>query len=186
MQQSQFDEKNERVVFQSNPPWVQVKQTVKGFFFLERKGKDSVAVFLIRKNPDTITGYEVLIRLQPLPLDNSDNQKLYACPVTGSLDEGENIRQCALREVQEETGYKLDSVKNLGAYIVGSQVNEFCYMFYSDVTGMIPGDAPQDGGYDESISKNVWVPMENLNHYDYSACQIGYLRLIQILENQEA
>jgi hypothetical protein len=69
----------------------------------------------------------------------------------------------------------------LGQYIVGTQVNEICYLHYADVTGMIPDMARQDGTYLESIAENEWHLFEYLESCDYVACQIGYLRLRKIL-----
>lgn len=168
---------NYRLLFSTG--WITVKETAKGFQYLERKGKDSVAVFLIRKHRDGIQGFEVLIRLQPLCIDNTDT-KLYPCPITGALDEGELPEQAAVREVYEESGFSIHLFP-MGKYIVGTQTNEICYMYYADVTGLEPEEAQQDGTYHESISKNEWNPLEYLAQCDYVACQIGYFKLLNIL-----
>ena len=162
-----------------NTSWIAVKETVQGFQYLERKGKDSIAVFLIRKCDDDSQRVEVLIRLQPLCIDSTDT-KLYPCPITGSLDAGELPEQAAVREVYEESGFSVHLFP-LGRYIVGTQTNEICYMYYADVTDLEPEDAQQDGTYHESISKNEWHPLEYLNQCEYAGCQIGYFRLREIL-----
>jgi 8-oxo-dGTP pyrophosphatase MutT (NUDIX family) len=75
--------------------------------------------------------YEFLIRQQPLCIDNSDiNEKhrLYPCPITGGIDEGELPEKAAVREVYEEAGFSV-RVLPLGKYIVGTQTNEICYMY---------------------------------------------------------
>lgn len=46
--------------------WIVVKEAPRGFQYLERKGKDSVAVFLLRKSSEQSKQYEVLIRQQHL------------------------------------------------------------------------------------------------------------------------
>ncbi|MBP5975734.1 NUDIX hydrolase [Brasilonema sp. CT11] len=163
--------------------WVTVKNTSKGFHYLQRKGKDSIAVFLLRKNETNPQNYEVLIRQQPLCIDNTEIDgllKLFPCPITGAIDEGESPQEAAIREVYEEAGFSI-KVLPLGKYIVGTQTNEICYMYYADVTGIEPDIAQQDGSYLESISKNEWHPFEYLSHCDYSACQIGYFKLQEIL-----
>jgi hypothetical protein len=38
---------NEETIFSTN--WIAVKGTTRGFHYLERKGRDSVAIFLVRK-----------------------------------------------------------------------------------------------------------------------------------------
>ncbi len=163
--------------------WIAVKESPRGFQYLERKGKDSVAVFLLRKNDGNPEQYDVLIRQQHLCIDNREvdgRLRLFPCPVTGALDEGELPEAAAQREVYEETGYRVE-VSPLGHYIVGTQVNEICYLYYADVTDMQPDAAQQAGTYLESVGKNEWHSFEYLKSCDYSACQIGYLKLQNIL-----
>ena len=166
-----------RVIFSTI--WIAVKESPRGFQYLERKGKDSVAVFLLKKSGRNLEQYDVLIRQQHLCIDNREVNgrfRLFPCPVTGALNEGESSEDAAKREVYEETGYRIQ-VLPLGQYIVGTQINEICYSYYADVTGMERDVAQQDGTYMESISKNEWHPFEYLEFYDYAACQIGYLKL---------
>ncbi len=170
-----------KIIFSTS--WVVVKETSRKFYYLERKGRDSVAVFLIRKNKANPQIYEVLIRQQPLCIDNQEingTLSLFPCPITGGLDEGESPEEAAVREVYEESGFSVD-VLPLGKYIVGTQTNEICYMYYADVTDIEPDVAQQDGSYFESISKNEWHSFEYLKNCEYSACQIGYFRLLNIL-----
>jgi len=57
----------DKVIFSTQ--WIVVKESPRGFQYLERKGKDSVAVFLLRKsgkNSDQCNQCEVLIRHQHL------------------------------------------------------------------------------------------------------------------------
>lgn len=162
--------------------WIAVKETARGYHYLERKGRDSIAIFLVRKSKVNRQEYEVLIRQQYLCIDNpniNEEQRLYPCPITGGIDEGESVEEAAAREVYEESGFSVQ-VLPLGKYIVGTQTNEVCYMYYADVTGIEPEVAQQDGTYFESISKNEWHPLDYLNQCDYAACQIGYFRLRDI------
>ncbi|UKO99939.1 NUDIX hydrolase [Nostoc sp. UHCC 0870] len=171
----------DRVIFSTQ--WIAIKESPRGFQYLERKGKDSVAVFLLRKSGENLESYEVLIRQQHLCIDNReiDGQfTLFPCPVTGALEEGESPEAAAQREVYEETGYKVQ-VSPLGEYIVGTQVNEICYLYYADVNGIEPDVAQQDGTYMESMAKNEWYPFQYLETCEYSGCQIGYLKLYKIL-----
>jgi len=167
----------DRVIFRTQ--WIVVKESPRGFQYLERQGKDSVAVFLLRKMGENLEQYEVLIRQQHLCIENREVDgkfKLFPCPVTGALEEGESPEAAAQREVYEETGYQVQ-VSPLGQYIVSTQVNEICYLYYADVTNMEPDVAEQDGTYMESIAHNEWHPFEYLQTCDYSACQIGYFKL---------
>jgi 8-oxo-dGTP diphosphatase len=167
--------------------WIEVKKTPKGFYYLQRKGKNSVAVFLLRKNDTNPEEYEVLIRQQPLCIDNVEIDgilSLFPCPITGALDEAESPEEAAVREVYEESGFSVQ-VLSLGKYIVGTQTNEICYIYYADVTGIEADIAQQDGSYFESISKNEWHSFEYLKQCEYSACQIGYFKLKNILYKQK-
>lgn len=172
----------EKIVYQSPGNWLQVIETPRKFYYARRKNKNSVAVFLIRHNVKT--GWEVLVRFQPLPIHNADldnNQQLFACPVTGSLDNpGEPPDDCAKREVLEETGYEVTSTL-LGSYYVGTQTDETVYMYWANVSGLRPNIPQNNGTYFEAISKNEWKPLHYLNECSYSACQIGYLKLCQLL-----
>lgn len=171
----------DRTIFQTD--WIAVKKSPQGFQYLERKGKDSVAVFLLRRTSGDPQKYEILIRQQHLCIDNQEvdgSLTLFPCPITGALEEGEPPESAAIRETYEETGYRAQ-VFPFGQYIVGTQVNEICYLYYADVTEIEPDLAQQDGTYLESIAQNEWHPLEYLKSCDYSACQIGYLRLQEIL-----
>lgn len=173
---------NEKVLFTSPGNWVQVIETPRGFYYIRRKNKNSVAVFLLRKVEDE---WEVLVRYQPLPVHNADldsKQLLYPCPVTGGLDSlDERPYNCAVREAEEETGYATH-LNYLGDYIAGTQTDETVYMYWADVTDVEPSEALQDGTYFESISKNKWKHISCLQTYDYVACQLGYYLLKEVLD----
>jgi 8-oxo-dGTP pyrophosphatase MutT (NUDIX family) len=178
-------------------PWVAIKESPWGYHYLERKGKDSIAVFLLRKiSPSTSLRvspersrradrkeYEVLIRQQPLAIRSvslDEELPLYPCPITGGIDGEESPEEAAVREVYEESGFSVE-VLPLGKYFVGTQTNEICYMYYADVTGVEPEVAQQDGSYFEAVSKNEWHPFEYLKKCDYGACQLGYFKLKEII-----
>lgn len=78
----------DRVIFRTQ--WLAVKESPRGFQYLERKGKDSVAVFLLRKGSVNPLQYEILIRQQHLCIDNREVDgtfTLFPCPITGGLNE---------------------------------------------------------------------------------------------------
>jgi 8-oxo-dGTP diphosphatase len=189
MTDSAPDRPVETVVFESPKAWVQVIETPRKFYYLRRKHRDSVGVFLLRQQPNS-SNWEVLVRMQPLPVHNADlddefdgEMMLFPCPITGGLEsKDEDPYECAVREVMEEAGYPLESLQPLGQYIVGTQTDETVYLFWQDVTQIIPVEATQDGSYFESISKNIWQPLEFLKSCDYSGCQIGYYRLCEALQ----
>ena len=155
----------DKVIFETK--WMKLRQTEKGFIYSERKNKNSIAVLCYNK------AGKILIRHQPLVVDGGDTT-LYPCPITGSFDvEDENPIDVVLRELQEEAGYALDiesgRLESLGSYIVGTQTNERCFIYIADVSGLTPTIPVGDGGYHESISRNEWVPTDNMIEYEYSA-----------------
>ena len=165
----------EQVIFET--PWIKVKRTPRGFDFLERKGRDSVAIALVRINAKGED--EVLIRYQPLCVHNvdiDDEQHLYPCLITGGMEDGEHPADCAIREIEEETGYKVNykDLIWLTTYIVGTQTNESVYLYFVDVTNHQPKEAKQDGSYFESVSKNNWESFDALKRCEYVACKLAY------------
>jgi 8-oxo-dGTP diphosphatase len=170
--------------------WIAVKETPRKFYYLERKGKDSVAIFLLRGTAGATVRstlfeqLEVLVRFQPLCIDNptlDEEMLLHPCPVTGGMEVGENYLDCSLRETLEETGYRLDTLEPMGHYITGTQSNEIVYLFWGDVTDIEPEVATQDGSVFEAVSKNEWKAIAFLKDCQYSGCLIGYLKLAEIL-----
>lgn len=171
------------VLYESPGSWLRVMKTPKGFFYSERKGKNSVAVFLIRGSSKS---REVLIRYQPLPVSNNPigiDEELYACPITGSIDEGEEPYAAAVRKVMEEAGYDVSSTSEedsyLGQYYIGTQTNEEVYLYFFDVSKITPTKAEGDGTYFEAISKNEWEPIDNLLDSFYMPCITGYYLLLR-------
>lgn len=113
-----------------------------------------------------------------------DDDELFACPITGSLEYNEAPAKAASREVKEESGYDVNITDSdlLNISAIGTQTNELCFLYYKLVSGGPDVSRKNDGSYFESISKNVWEPLENLKNYNYSGCQIGYYKLKEILK----
>lgn len=158
------EENQDKTIFKTK--WISVKETSKGFQFLERKGVNSIACFLIKESNRGLLNlkdkYDVLIRYQPLPIDNSSDQDLFPCPITGSIEENETYEDCAMREVYEESGYKIGIPSFIGSYFCSTQSNEEVFMYLYDVTNLSYGIPKGDGEKYESISYNQWEPLTNL------------------------
>ena len=171
----------DKILFKTK--WISVLETENGFQYLERKGTNSVAIILIRYNSENSGNWwKCLVRWQPLPLDNTSDQTLFPCPITGSIDEGEDPKDCAIREVEEETGIVIHDRKDIweiGNYIVGTQTNETVFMFMAFLEDGLPEKVrgKGDGTFFENISENEWRDFEELKDYKYSACQIMYYKI---------
>jgi len=170
-----------KVIFESPKGWIQVIETPRKYYYARRKNKDSVAVFLVRQ---TSGSWEVLVRMQPLPIHNADlddDHPLFPCPITGGLDINEPPQECASREVYEESGYSGSDLKDLGMYYAGTQTDETVYMYWKDVTDLYQEEPTQDGSFFESISRNEWRSLIFLRECAYSGCVIGYYKLREVL-----
>ena len=81
----------------------------------------------------------------------------------GTLEPGEDPRECAARELQEETGYRAQRVELLHAFYLSPGIlDERMHLFVA--TGLTPGEAAREPG--EQI-KNLVVPWDealNLVH----------------------
>lgn len=160
---------NHPVLFETK--WVKIRQSPKGHQYLERRGRDSIAILLVRigenGNP------EALIRHQYLCVSDNDDD-VFACPITGSIEEDEDPRDTAAREAFEEAGYAVELHKTcyIGKYIASTQANETVYLYVSNVTGMEPTEPKGDGGYHESISKNVWSDWSEVVSADYVGLKV--------------
>jgi 8-oxo-dGTP pyrophosphatase MutT (NUDIX family) len=160
----------ETIVFDGG--WLKVKKTPRGYLYSERKGRDSVAILLYRwaETPGINKIVEVLVRMQPLPVRNNqvnddiEDVDLFACPITGGIEEGEDIKACAAREVEEEAGFTIpiDKMYHVMSYYAGTQTNEEVHCFIADVTGLTSSTPSQDGSYFEGKSHNVWRNLPGL------------------------
>lgn len=162
-------------IYTTNPPFLSIKKADPPYFYAERKGRDSIAAFLINNE-------KLLIRYQPLP-QFSDNE-LYPCPVTGSMDEREIPLKTALREVEEETGYSVYGLpfQDLGSFIIGTQTNEVVFCYAWDVSHLSDPRTPTgDGGIHEAMSENRWMTYnEAIKVATYSTLVIGLYKLRQL------
>jgi len=73
----------------------------------------------------------------------------------GKLDAGEDIRECALRELREETGYAAESVRHLGVMhpCIGYSDERIEIFLASGLRDV--GAAPDDGEFIELLSLSI-------------------------------
>jgi 8-oxo-dGTP diphosphatase len=178
-------------VFQSNPPFLEVRCSEPvPFYFARRRGKDSIAVFLYRYNRFEVNEgeyeaqAEILLRHQPLVhLEDGDSKEVFPCPVTGSLELGEDPELCTLREIEEETGYIVlaNELQKLGSYIVGTKTDEVVHFYTAEISEDCERQkltATGDGGFPGAISHNEWVDAEKFTKNLVKAEEPVYAGLI--------
>ena len=88
------------------------------------------------------------------------NQKIYELPA-GLIEEGEDPKEAALRELEEETGYKANKIEELKvAYTSPGYTSEKAYMYLA--TDLEEGKHNLD--YDEFL-KVIKVPLDKLEDF---------------------
>lgn len=141
-------------------------KTKQGFIYAQRRGINSTAILCFKRLKNDI---KFLIRYQPLPVVNTVKHlkwdDVYACPITGSIEENQSPLDNAIVEVYEEANIKITK-KNLfaGSYCVSStQMNETVFNFVFDVTGCEVVNKKQgDGSIFEEVSLNKWMSYKQL------------------------
>ncbi|KLU40061.1 MAG: hypothetical protein AA931_07780 [Peptococcaceae bacterium 1109] len=83
------------------------------------------------------------------------NRNMLEIPA-GSIDGDESPAQCALRELEEETGYKVEKLEPMGyLYPTPGYTNEVLYLFLGE--GLTPGSPNPDEGEDIKVR---WIPLK--------------------------
>lgn len=166
--------------------WLSLHQTSKGFVYAQRKGINSIASLVFKKENND---FYFLIRKQLLPnlvLEEKPEDFLYPSCITGTIEEGDTPLETALRETFEEGGIYLENshLRASGKYIATTQSNEVVYTFVFEKTSEVVQTEPQnDGSYFEQISKNEWVSLQKLedilqNDLCHSSLYNAYLLFI--------
>ena len=93
--------------------------------------------------------------------------------VGGHFEEGESPEECVLREVLEETGYRLTSYRFRGlvTFLSGDGVTEYMYLFTAD--GFEGDEIPCD---EEELE---WVSMERLEELNLWEGDKIFFRLLR-------
>ncbi len=153
-------------------PYLSLYRTASGFYYAERKNVDSVAALCFRTDPKS-GECEFLVHYQVMPeiAQKKSDRDMYACPITGSFEKGDDPARCAIREIYEEGGIRARR-KHLVAMnrsIATTQMNEQIYHAVFDVTGLEQTDPPTDGSYFESLAKNRWLTRKQLERIVFGA-----------------
>ena len=118
------------------------------YYYAERLGKDSVAFILY----DRESGRVGLIKEYKPPIE----EYLYTA-FGGSMDkEGATPFEIMKDELREEAGYELAAPTYVGSSFVSTQMNQFCYLYFCDVTGI-----PQNKDIEEN-AEIVWLTIEDV------------------------
>ena len=88
--------------------------------------------------------------------------------MAGKIDDGEAPADAAKREVEEETGYRVESVEALGrCFTMPGGSSERIHLFVAYITEQMQVVHPKAADPDEDL-RPVWVPLADV--HDGSAC----------------
>ena len=92
----------------------------------------------------------------------------------GSFDKDKTPEGIVIDEVREEAGYVVDSerVHNLGKMFVSTQMNQYCHVFFVDLTGLKQGEKFPENQM-ESMATTHWLTRsEVISGNDWKAIAI--------------
>lgn len=124
------------------------------------KREDAVAVLLL----NTDTNKLILTRQFRYPLAEKEEQHLLEI-VAGKIDKGEEPQQTALRETEEEVGYRVPPEKMrflLSCYSSPGYTTEKFYLYYAKVTN---SDRVGKGGGLENENEHIQVVEMDLSEF---------------------
>ncbi|TSE11467.1 MULTISPECIES: NUDIX domain-containing protein [Aquimarina] len=126
---------------------------------------DCVAVLLYEKDTDKV----LFINQFRYPTIKNDNGWLLEIPA-GGIEENEDAKDCAIREVEEETGYKVHKLEHISTFYATPGVSsERMYLYYGEVFER------------DQISKGGGVEEED---EDIQLCKISISEIKTLLESK--
>jgi hypothetical protein len=145
------------------------------YFYAERKGMDSVAFILIDNTRNDKYG---MIKERKPPMDHRENKEVMMETAFGGsndmIDDEDYIKmseedvilhfkELVQTECREESGFSvgLDNIEFISKELVSTQMNQMCYMFTVDVTGIEQGEAdPQNR--EEAMATVQWKTLKGV------------------------
>lgn len=169
--------KDSRTLFENE--WITVDETPGGYVFVRNGTERAVVAIPYTRDSGSDFG-RYLARIEPIPCHDPDS---HLCALTGMVEEGEKPLDAAVREVYEESGYRVtqEQMIDLGPVFPSKASTTVMYMYAVDVTGLRREEAPGDGTEGEEKSSTAWLTLEEaLKVPDavFVAC-LGRLRLSQ-------
>jgi hypothetical protein len=166
----------EKTIFASPGKFMIVKSaSTTPYFYAERKGMDSVAFILVDNDRDDKYG---MINERKPPMDHRVGKEVMMETAFGGsndmIDDDEylkmsedeiksHFKELVQTECREESGYRvpLDKIEFISKELVSTQMNQMCYMFKVNVTGVKQGEAdPQNR--EEAMATNQWKTLKGV------------------------
>lgn len=153
----------------------------KGFLSLfdykvQTKSGDNVSRLFVSRESDTLSSDAVAALVYNKKKDKyifvkqfriGTNDHLLEVPA-GCLEKNEDPSKCIVREIEEETGYKTDSIKDLGVFYVSpASFSEKIYLYYVEVTDQVSsGGGVEDEHEEIEIIEMTTNEIENYQFRD--------------------
>lgn len=132
--------------------------------------KQGCGVYLIKDN-------KMLFLVRQKKGDNTHQQGIYL-PIGGHVEIGESIEDCAIREVEEESGIKIKSLDLKGVTLIrGQATGEHDWINFVFTSSDFTGE-PVDG--DEGHFE--WVDLDKIDDRNLYPGDKIYLKYIQLYE----
>lgn len=168
-----------KVVWQSpettpnGDPFLTVKQARGYYYYAERGGVDSIAFILYDADRGDNGEYGLIYEAKP-PLDErAFEKKMSVTAFGGSVDMDKPLEDICQIEVLEEAGYDVQSehIHTVGSTLVSSQMSQYCFGYFVDVTGLSAGQTETDIFNEEQDKKDpdefkhnktIWLDMDGV------------------------
>ena len=166
----------EKTIFESPGKFMVVKSaSTTPYFYAERKGMDSVAFILVDNN--RADKYGVVNERKP-SMDHREGKEVMMETAFGGSNDMiddeeyikmseedviEHLRELVQTEAREESGYRVDlnRIEFVSKELVSTQMNQYCFMFKVDVTGLEAGERdPQNA--EEEIAETKWKTLKGI------------------------
>lgn len=151
-------------------------------FTILTKSGDKVSRLFVTRESDTLSSDAVAALVYNRKKDKyifvkqfrmGTNSELLEVPA-GCLEKNEDPKICMKREIEEETGYKTDSIEELGAFYVSpASFAEKIYMYYVEVSEQIS----KGGGVEDEHEEIEIVEMnrDEIEKYDFIDMKTEFL-----------
>lgn len=126
----------------------------RGYQFAERRGVDSIA-FICWDGAQE----KFLVNYEYTPPTDEFMLRAFG----GSLDKAVSMKEIVIDEASEEAGYvvKDKHIMELGPVFVSTQMNQRCYLFLVDVTGLKCGERKPENQIEE-MAATAWKTKEEI------------------------
>jgi len=154
-------------------PFMTVKKSRGYYYYAERGGVDSIAFILYDADRGENGEYGLIYEAKP-PLDERVGAKhMSVTAFGGSIDMDKGYDEICQIEVLEEAGYDIptENIHSVGSTLVSSQMSQYCFGYFVDVTGKTAGKTETDIFNEEQEQKDpdefkhnktIWLDLEGL------------------------